>query len=259
VIEDETLERIVPDRVDFEDLAGRESLKLHEERYRFAAEHAQAGSLLDLACGVGYGTRLMADQRADIASLLGVDMSSGAIEYADRTYATELPDRSDASDASGASGRLRYEQADAMTFGESDSRVYDTVVSLETIEHLPRPQAFFDRLCGLLAPGGVLIASVPTTPSVDLNPHHLHDFTRRSFREMGARAGLTEVASHQQIQKVGISELWSRDRRFRAEQLRSNLPGYYATHPDALIRRVATTLRHGLANHYWTIVWKKQG
>ncbi|MBJ19279.1 MAG: class I SAM-dependent methyltransferase [bacterium] len=240
----DSLERIVPDRVDDADQAGSESLLLHQERYRFAAEHARSGRLLDLACGVGYGTRLLADARDDIEGFLGVDVARTAVEYAQRVYSDE---------------RVRYVQADAMSFGEDGASSFDTIVSLETIEHLPEPEVFFERLCRLLKPGGVLIASVPTTPSVDLNPHHLHDFTLRSFRRLGERAGLAELASHQQIQRVGLAELWSRDRRFRREQLRPNLVGYYASHPGAFVRRIATTLRHGLANHYRTIVWRAEG
>ena len=75
----DTLERLVPDQVHAEDQAGAESLGLHLRRYEFAAEHARPGRLLDLACGVGYGTRLLADQRTDLQALTGVDLSPGAI------------------------------------------------------------------------------------------------------------------------------------------------------------------------------------
>ena len=119
------------------------------------------------------------------------------------------------------------------------------------------PWGFFARLASLLAPAAVLVASVPTTPSVDLNPHHLHDFTAAGFRAMGARQGLVEVASQMQVQRVGLGELFSADRRFRRENLRPNLPGYYLAHPKALAKRILTTLHHGLANHYLTVAWKK--
>ena len=55
----DSLERLVPERLSPEDLAGQETLRLHVERYAFAAEHALPGRLLDLACGVGYGTRIL--------------------------------------------------------------------------------------------------------------------------------------------------------------------------------------------------------
>lgn len=242
----DTLERLVPDQVGVEDEAGAESLDLHLQRYEFASQQAQPGRLLDLACGVGYGTRLLADRRADLRELTGVDVSSVATEYAHSHYACD---------------RVRYLLDDAMSFGgegEACER-FDTIVSLETIEHLPEPQVFFARLCGMLSPGGVLVASVPTTPSVDLNPHHLHDFTADGFRAMGSRHALVEVACHSQVQRVAFGELFSGDRRFRRENLRPNLPGYYLSHPGALVRRVATTLRHGLANHYLTIAWKRDG
>ena len=243
---DDTLERLVPEQVHGEDQAGAESLRLHLQRYEFAAEHACPSRLLDLACGVGYGTRLLSDRRADLRDLTGVDLSPAAIEYAQSHYARE---------------GIRYLQADAMSFGGEGEAAdsFDTIVSLETIEHLPEPLVFVARLVGLLKTGGVLVASVPTTPSVDLNPHHLHDFTAAGFRKLGAELGLVEVASQEQVQRVGLSELFRPDRRFRRQNLRPNLPAYYLGHPGAAAKRAVTTLRHGLANHYLTIAWQRSG
>ena len=100
------------------------------------------------------------------------------------------------------------------------------------------------------------MASVPTTPSVDLNPHHLHDFTAKSFREMGARHGLREKASLPQVQRVNPLDVASR-RRFKRSNLRPNLPAWYAGHPGALVRRIGSTLRFGFANHYLTVTWQR--
>ena len=66
----------------------------------------------------------------------------------------------------------------------ADPEGFDTIVTIETIEHLPNTVQFVSRIAGMLRPGGILIASVPTTPSVDGNPYHLHDFTERSFRRL---------------------------------------------------------------------------
>src|SRR5262249_44064558 len=153
---------------------GHATLQLHLERYEFAARHAQPGRALDLACGVGYGTRLIAD-RAGVEAL-GVDLDASAIAYATRRY--------------GRPG-VRYERGDGQGF--TDPSGFSTVVSLETIEHVPDPAQLIERLVAALAPGGVLVGSVPTTPSVDVNPHHLHDFTERSFRALIERHGLYEL------------------------------------------------------------------
>ena len=245
----DTLERLIPEQVHDEDVAASESLDLHRNRYAFAATHARTGPLLDMACGVGYGTRLIAELRIDLDDLTGVDIAPEAIRYAQEHYAT------------GAGSLVRYVEADAMTFGAAGSQAkrFDTIVSLETIEHLPAPRDFFAHLAGLLSDSGVLIASVPVTPSVDLNPHHLHDFTARSFRKMGEVNGLVEVASETQVQTARFRDLWGSDRRFRRENLRANLATYYLSNPSAFVRRIATTLRFGLANHYLTIAWKKAG
>lgn len=238
-LDPDSLERLVPDRLDPEDAAARESLELHLARYEFAAKAAHPGRLLDCACGVGYGTRLLVDRNPALRPALGVDVSAEAVAYATARYADE---------------HVRFLVADAMAFADPEG--FDTVVSLETIEHVEGPEAFFARLVGLLRPGGILVGSVPTTPSVDLNPHHRSDFTVRSFAALGARHGLRECARLAQVQRISLAAGW-RGGRFRRAQLRPNLPAWYLAHPGALARRVGSTLRHGLANHYLTIAWER--
>lgn len=235
----ETLLRIVPEEVEPEDATGRETVELHLERYRFAARHAQPGRLLDIACGVGYGTRLVADEAGKAVDAVGVDRSSEAIRYAAEHYA-----------CSGVS----FQVSDALEFSDSDG--FDTIVSLETIEHLPDPTAFVKHLTDLSKPTGVIVASVPVTPSVDVNPHHLHDFTPASFRSLFGRLGFVELASLRQVQGFPLRRVLGRQER-RTKDLRPHLLRYYTRHPAALGRRLWSTLRHGLSNHYLTIAWRR--
>ena len=237
-LDPDSLERLVPDALDPQDPAARETLALHLARYAFAARVAKPGRLLDLACGVGYGTHHMVASNAALGPAVGVDVSPDAVAYANAHY---------------AGPRVRFLASDALRFEDADG--FDTIVSLETIEHVPDPTALFAKLASLLRAGGRLVASVPTTPSVDLNPHHLHDFDAASFAAFGARHGLREVERLQQVQRLAIGGAW-RGRRFTKAKLRPNLPGYYLSHPGALGKRIATTLRHGFANHYLTIVWE---
>ena len=135
---------------------------------------------------------------------------------------------------------------------------FDTVVSIETIEHLPDPAGFVERLVGLVRPGGVLVASVPITPSVDANPHHLHDFTDRSFRRLFSRHGLEEQEQLIQDQPFGLRAVLTRSEA-RLTGVRRNLPVWYLSHPGSLFRRLYSTLRHGFVNRYLTISWRKPG
>lgn len=231
----ESLERLVPDELASGDTTGGEALRISLERYEFAARHARPGRLLDLACGVGYGTRLLADLGAGRIEALGVDRSPEAIAYARRRY---------------ADARTRFEVADAVEFG--DPAGFDTIVSIETIEHLADPAGFVARLGAMLRRGGVLVASVPTTPSVDANPHHLHDFSERSFRRLLAPLGLAERGALLQEQPFGLATVLAR-REPRLREMRRGLLAFYLGHPGSLARRVASTLRHGLRNRYLTL------
>ncbi|GAG05427.1 unnamed protein product, partial [marine sediment metagenome] len=132
-LSDSSLERLVPDDLSETDATGRRTLGFHIERYRFAARHAASGRALDIASGVGYGTRLLADENPGLSSCLGVDLSQDAVRYAETRYAR-----------SGVS----FAQDDALSFRDADG--FDTIVSLETLEHVSDPQRLIDNLAQML-------------------------------------------------------------------------------------------------------------
>jgi 2-polyprenyl-3-methyl-5-hydroxy-6-metoxy-1,4-benzoquinol methylase len=235
-----TLERLVPAELDGSDVTGRRTLELHLERYRFAARHARPGRLLDLACGVGYGTRLVADEAAGIERALGVDLEADAVAYAREHYGRE---------------GVEFVRSEALAF--SDPAGFDTIVSLETLEHVPDPEGLVAHLVRLLRPGGVLVASAPTTPSADVNLHHLHDFTERSFGRLFEAHGLAPEASLRQVQPYPLFATVTRQEQ-RLADMRPALLRYYATHPGAALRRLGATLRWGFTNRYLTVAWRSR-
>ena len=124
-MQDNTLERIIPDQLG-QDTFDRITLQLHTERYQFATRHARPGLILDIACGTGYGAYqiLQSDKFRD-SHIRAVDIAPETIEYARKRYGHP---------------RIDFICADALNY--SDTSLYDSIVSLETIEHLYDPKSF---------------------------------------------------------------------------------------------------------------------
>jgi SAM-dependent methyltransferase len=233
-----SLERIVPDEITANETTGAETLRLHMERYKFAKRKLVRGSVLDLACGVGYGTALLGEH-SEITDALGVDISPSSVQYAAQRYSNE---------------RVSFCCSDALQF--RPGRVFDNIVSLETIEHVDNPRAVFAHLVSLLAPKGRLIASVPITPSVDANPHHKTNFSVRTFRLLASGFPLNYLDSLTQAQPFNPVAIGLR-KETRAGNLRQNLPWFYLQNPSHLALRIWSTLRDGFVNKYITIVWER--
>lgn len=230
-----SIERLIPIACKLNEITGADTLTLHMQRYAFAAKHIQAGSCLDVACGVGYGSKIIRDARSDVEPIVGIDISEDAISYAKAHYA--------------APG-VQFIAADALHFYEKS---FDNVVTLETIEHLDEPELFLDRISRvLLVPRGILIASVPITPSVDANPYHKHDFTGRKFRRLLQRYGFRPFDQLIQTQRFNPFKVIFRTER-RAQSLRRNLLLYYLRNPSGLFRRITATIRFGFSNRYLTL------
>jgi SAM-dependent methyltransferase len=237
------LERIVPELLRDDDPLERDTLELHRERYRFAARFVAGRRVVDVACGVGYGSAMLAD--AGAAAVIGVDVAEDALAHARRHY--HRP-------------HVTFVLADAATF-VPDPPV-TVAVSLETIEHLPDAAGFVRRLAELVGAGGIVVGSVPVTLSTDVNPYHLHDFTAAGFRRLFDDSGLDvigELTQRQPFSPVHLLRLRARRTPQRRDYgLRPRLLRYYGTHPRMLARRIATTLRHGFSNEYLVLAGRRR-
>lgn len=147
----------------------------HVARYEWAARILEPDiDVLDLACGVGYGSQLLA--HAGMLRVRGVDCDAEAIEYASQHYAHP---------------RVRYCVADARD--ELELGEFDAAVCFETIEHLQDPAPLLRNLARM-APR--LLASVPNETEFPWRGHkfHFRHYTREQFEALLNSTGW-EVAS----------------------------------------------------------------
>lgn len=115
----------------------------HWHRYHFASRWAAGKRVLDVACGEGYGSALLA--RA-AESVTGVDISKEAIDHAKAAYA--------------GVANLDFHCAPCTAL-PLDAASIDVAVSFETLEHIAGQSQFLDELSRVLVPGGVLLLSCP--------------------------------------------------------------------------------------------------
>ncbi|MFM7116190.1 MAG: class I SAM-dependent methyltransferase, partial [Planctomycetota bacterium] len=59
--------------------------EFHLARYRFASSYVSGKDVVDIACGTGYGTRLLCES-GKAKSVLGIDIDDAAIAYARKKH-----------------------------------------------------------------------------------------------------------------------------------------------------------------------------
>ncbi len=185
-VETEYPERIVPDQVPPGVLA------LHLKRYIFASDWCRGKRVLDVACGVGYGSRHLAGTASFV---LGGDLSADAIAYA-RAHYGRLPN-------------LAFAVIDAARIGLPSGSM-DVMCSFETIEHLTDPKRFLAEARRVLDLDGVFVVSTPnarTTTSRPDNPFHCYEWCLADFRDLLAGYFL-EVKLYGQTKKESVRQRW---------------------------------------------------
>lgn len=107
-----------------------EEAAIHLARYANILNHIKDKTVLDLACGEGYGSALLMQYGAK--KVVGVDISVETIEKAKQLFGS-----------TGAEYIAGDAQTVAQLLGES---VFDVVVSIETIEHVQDPEALLKTM-----------------------------------------------------------------------------------------------------------------
>jgi hypothetical protein len=155
----------------------------HVARYEWVAKLLPAKSrVIDFACGIGYGTRILADAGH---KAYGFDHDSETLAYADRHYA--------------ATG-TQFIKGNGNAPGPLPE--VDVAVCFETIEHMEDPRPL---LRALRDAAPVLLASVPNEDLMPYSPepgvitafHHRH-YTKFEFKQLLEECGWCVTGWHGQ-------------------------------------------------------------
>jgi SAM-dependent methyltransferase len=137
--------------------------------YEWIARRVGGKRVIDMACGEGYGSDVLAGAEA---SVVGVDANPEAHEHARLRYVRP---------------NLRFER----DLVESFSEPCDAVVFLQTIEHVEDPGAILEHFRSMTGEGGTVYVSTPNLltlapPGAEKsdNPWHLKEYRADEFREL---------------------------------------------------------------------------
>jgi ubiquinone/menaquinone biosynthesis C-methylase UbiE len=149
----------------------------HWHRYLCAEGLVEGKTVLDVACGEGYGSHWIA-RRAE--SVVGVDISEEAIAHARVRY----PGRN-----------LSFLQGGADLLPIEGGELFDVVISFETIEHIdiPTQERFLLETKRVLKPNGLLLISTPNKYEYSdarnySNEFHVKEFYENEFVEFLSRS-----------------------------------------------------------------------
>lgn len=117
-------------------------------QYLDIARDVRGKRVLEIGCGRGGFSCWLAQQAAQQTDIVAVDFASVAVQMG-QAYASEH----------GISA-VRWEVGDIQAIAHADAS-FDTVISCETIEHVPDPALAVRELGRVLKPGGRLFLSTP--------------------------------------------------------------------------------------------------
>lgn len=146
----------------------------HLHRYNSVYNLVKDKIVLDIACGTGYGSALLAQNSKYV---YGVDISQEAIDYCNENYNM---------------ANLSYRKGSVSKIPLEDNSI-EVIISFETIEHVNEElqEAFKKEISRVLKKDGLLIMSTPDKyvysdiPQYE-NEFHIKEFYKDEFKEFFA-------------------------------------------------------------------------
>ncbi|HUW44981.1 MAG TPA: glycosyltransferase [Dehalococcoidia bacterium] len=166
----------------------------HLHRYAFVAHFVKDKKVLDLACGEGYGTYILAREAKYVA---GVEIDRATVEHARSRYIKD---------------NLEFIEGSILAVPIEGEKKFDVVVCFEAIEHIAEHDKLLSEVKRLLKDDGLFIVSTPNktvyTDEPDYhNPFHIKELDFDEFKNL-----LRQYFAHMRIfgQRVYAgSNMWS--------------------------------------------------
>jgi SAM-dependent methyltransferase len=137
--------------------------------YEFAKPVILGKKVLDVGCGLAYGTALMA---GTAASITGIDYDAETVEANKKQYNKIV--------------NLDFKHAVVPPLPFDDA-TYDVITAFQFIEHIRPRREFLKDCLRVLKPGGTLLVTTPNIKrSLARNPFHVHEYTFEEMKEEAA-------------------------------------------------------------------------
>ena len=162
-----TGERFIPEANGVEPTFQQKMWQEHLNRYQFAGYFVKGKDVLDLGCGVGYGSDYLMKE-CDPKSVVGVDISKKAIDFAKSHYKRK---------------GLKFLISGAENILLPDKSV-DVAIALELVEHVDDCKKVLSEVKRILRKEGVFIVSTPRKKEAPQSAFHTHEFTLEEFNEV---------------------------------------------------------------------------
>jgi SAM-dependent methyltransferase len=139
------------------------SFQRHRAEYRLCAGLLGDGRVLDLGCGIGHSWTELSPRET-----VGVDVDAAALAAQDReTHRADMR---------------------TLPFGPAS---FDSVVSIQSIEHVPDPERVLAEVARVLTPGGRAIFVTPNRltfgrPDEIIDPYHYVEYDAAQLRRLCA-------------------------------------------------------------------------
>lgn len=134
--------------------------------YEFALPYVTNKKVLDIGCGMGYGSALLANSAS---SVMGIDYSEEAIEHNNILYKEKT--------------NLSFKKAKIPPLPFADNS-FEVITTFQFIEHIAEQAIFLAECMRVLMPNGKLLVTTPNAKKTFVrNPFHIKEYTFEEMQE----------------------------------------------------------------------------